>query len=261
MKFLRIDSFVERFIFYPEKSFDFEPEQYGLPYEDVFFNNEEGLTLHGWFFPSKTDTMKKPVILFFHGNAGNISHRLDNVYRLWQRGLSVFIMDYQGYGKSEGHPSEKGTYKDARSAMDVLMNRKDINANHIVVFGRSLGGAVAIDLVADTNSARGLIIESTFTSAADIAKVIFPIIPAGLIGNIYESINKTSRIRIPVLQFHGTHDELIPFDIGQRLFESFPMKEKQFFPIQGATHNDTYLIGGENYFDQIVQFCEQVISN
>ena len=242
------------FIFFPQTSFDSKPENWHLNYEDAYFTTEDGINLHGWFFPLPQDG---PVILFCHGNAGNISHRLDNVARLLERGLQVFIFDYRGYGRSAGKPSEKGIYLDGLAAYDHLVREKRTPASKIVVFGRSLGAAVAVE-VALQKEVRSVILESAFTSTKDMAKAILvfkplsPFMPAN-----YDNLAKISRLRTPKLIVHGDQDEIVPFAMGQKLFDAAKMP-KDFYPIRGAGHNDTYLVGGETYFHRVATYVEDV---
>jgi fermentation-respiration switch protein FrsA (DUF1100 family) len=242
------------FVFFPQTSFDSKPENWHLDYEDAYFTTEDGIKLHGWFFPLAVD---RPAILFCHGNAGNISHRLDNVARLLEKGLQVFIFDYRGYGRSAGKPSEKGIYLDGLAAYDYLVREERIPASNIVVFGRSLGAAVAIE-VALQKEIRSVILESAFTSTKDMAKAMLlfkplsPFMPVN-----YDNLAKISRLRTPKLIVHGDQDEIVPFGMGQKLFDAAD-RPKDFYPIRGAGHNDTYPVGGEKYFNRVATFVEDL---
>jgi len=244
----RIENF---FVFFPESKFYTTPEDQHLNHKEVYFHTEDGKRLHGWFFPLKEEF---PVVLFCHGNAGNISHRLDNVRLLLAKNLQVFIFDYRGYGKSSGRPSEKGIYMDGLAAHDYLVEKEHFTSGNIIPFGRSLGAAVAIE-VALRKKVRSVIIESAFTSTKDMAKSMFlfalfsPIMPAN-----YNNLGKISGLDVPKLIIHGEDDEIVPFSMGQRLFDRSEA-QKFFFPIKGAGHNDTYLIGGEKYFQTIATFA------
>jgi uncharacterized protein len=245
--FLRI---VERMIFYPEKEFLVHPGYFGLTYEDVYLDTSDGIRIHGWFFPSSGSQ----TLLFFHGNAGNIADRLDNIRFLVQRGLNVLIIDYRGYGRSDGVPSEQGTYRDAESAWLWLQSRIGIDPARLVYFGRSLGGAVATEL-AVRHPPRKLIIESTFTSVREMAGTVLPFIPKMLIPDCYPSIKRIALVDCPILVIHGTADTLVPFRHGQAIYAR-ARDPKQFYGIEGADHNESYLIGGENYFDILLTFIE-----
>ncbi|RJR34583.1 MAG: alpha/beta hydrolase [Desulfobacteraceae bacterium] len=243
----RFESF---FLFHPQRSFDYKPEEFRLDYKDVFFESRDGKKLHGWYFPSP---QPGPVILFCHGNAGNISHRLDNIEDLVQRGLGVFIFDFRGYGKSEGRPSEQGIYLDGIAAYDHLVDRESIPPDRIVPFGRSLGGAVALEIALE-RAVRAVVIESAFTSLKAMAEsmVLFKafslVMPAH-----YNNAAKIPRLKVPVLVFHGTEDGLVPFHMGEELFALAP-EPKYFYPIHGAGHNDTFIAGGNAYYKRFLQF-------
>jgi fermentation-respiration switch protein FrsA (DUF1100 family) len=247
--YTKIENF---FVFYPQASFDSTPEELRLNYRDIYFSSEDGTALHGWFFPLKT---KEPVILFCHGNAGNISHRLDNIRLFLERNLQVFLFDYRGYGKSSGSPSEEGIYQDGRAAYDYLVHQEHIPPDNVVLFGRSLGAAVAIDL-ALRRDIRAIIIESAFTSMKDMAGTLFlfnlfsSVLPAN-----YNNLGKIGHIKVPKLIVHGEEDNLVPFRMGRDLFEK-ANDPKSFFPIRGAGHNDTYMMGGDLYFRAIVNFIK-----
>ena len=246
----RIESF---FVFYPQSSFDFAPEGLCLKYKEVYFHSEDGERLHGWFFPLETGG---PVILFFHGNAGNISHRLDNIRLLLERDVQVFIFDYRGYGKSSGTPSEKGVYMDGRAAYDYLAKEERIASENIVLFGRSLGASVAID-TALNRYARSIIIESGFTSVRDMAKGMFPfnLLNFAIPPN-YNNLNKIGNLSMPKLIMHGEEDEIVPLSMGKRLFDA-ANAPKYFYSIKGAGHNDIYVVGGEKYFKAFIDFVNQ----
>jgi len=243
----RIENF---FVFFPDATFDFTPQDLRLNHKNVYFNTEDGKKLYGWFFPLKGDF---PVILFCHGNAGNISHRLDNVRLLLEQNLQVFIFDYRGYGKSTGRPSEKGLYRDGLAAYDYLTQKERLPPGRISLFGRSLGAAVAVE-VALRRKVRSLIIESPFTSTKDMAKtmilfrIISPLLPAN-----YNNLKKISRLNVPKLVIHGEADRIVPFSMGRKLFEA-AREPKFFYPLKEAGHNDTYLVGGEKYFKTVSAF-------
>jgi len=245
----RIENF---FVFYPESSFDHSPKDLHLVYKDVYFRTGDGKTLHGWFFPLKEEL---PVILFFHGNAGNISHRLDNIMLLLKQKLQVFIFDYRGFGKSVGRPSERGVYLDGIAAYDYLVQKENIPQSQIILFGRSLGAAIATEVALNRNI-RSLILESAFTSTKEMARSMFffrlfsYVVPAN-----YNNLEKISHIRVPKLIIHGDEDRLVPFSMGQKLFNA-SKEPKYFFKIKGAGHNDTYLVGMERYFQTITKFTK-----
>lgn len=222
--------------------------------EDCTFRTEDGVALHGWFaHAAVSDTRPRRTLLFLHGNAGNITHRQTNIAHLIQRGLNVFIFDYRGYGKSEGTPSEQGLYADAAAAYEYLLRRQDVQPEHIVFFGRSLGGAVAVEL-ATRNPCEKLILESTFTSIKDMARDLFGPLPAHVIlRSQFDSFTKIRTIHVPLLVIHGNQDRIVPFEQGKRLF-SAANAPKCFYEIHGADHNNTYDLGGNAYFERLTAF-------
>ncbi len=238
------------FVFHPQTELDMTPDRMGLHHESIFFDAADGTKLHGWFFPLSG---KSPVILFCHGNAGNISHRLHNIQELLKKGFQVFIFDYRGFGKSNGSPSREGVYLDGLAAYDYLRNRLGIPPNRIILFGRSLGAAVATEIAAKRKVNR-LILESAFTSTKAMARtmplfaLLSPFLPAH-----YNNLKKIEHITIPKLIIHGNRDEIIPFTMGEQLFEAGP-EPKAFYAIEGAGHNDTWVIGGKKYFETLKQF-------
>jgi fermentation-respiration switch protein FrsA (DUF1100 family) len=243
---------VDGMIFQPTPGVDLRPEDVGLTGEDVFLETEDGVRIHGFWLPAPGATR---AMLFLHGNAGNASHRLPNAARLVALGANVLLLDYRGYGLSEGEPSETGVYKDARAGWTHLVSQRGLAPERIVVFGRSLGGAVAIDLVRDRPLA-GLIVESTFTNLADMAGGMLPLASPFVRGR-FDSASKIRRLRAPVLFFHGDRDEIVPFRLGRALFEAAP-EPKAFETIRGAGHNDTVEVGGRPYFERIRRFLDEV---
>jgi len=239
------------FVFFPQRTFDFAPESFGLAYEDSYFTTEDGKTLHGWFFPGEK---AQPVILHFHGNAGNISHRLDLAQMFLRKGLSTFLFDYRGFGKSEGRPNEEGLYRDGMAAYEYLVQKKGIVPGNIVLHGHSIGAAVAVE-VALKRSIRSMILESAFTSTKDMAKTIAlfalvsPVLPAN-----YNNLEKIRRVPVPKLFVHGDRDEIVPFSMGQKLFEA-AADPKFFYPVKGGGHNDVFIVGGEKYFEVFAEFA------
>jgi fermentation-respiration switch protein FrsA (DUF1100 family) len=242
------------FIFFPVSGIDRTPDERGLSYEDVYFTTEDGIRLNGWFVPSSDGA---PTLLWFHGNAGNISHRIDNIKLLHDRiKINVFIFDYRGYGRSDGKVSEKGTYKDARAALKTLGSRKDVDPKKFVFFGRSLGAAVAVDL-AVLEAPSALILESPFASIREMAKTVFPLLPIGaFLRTRYDTLGKINRVRAPVLVLHGDQDDTVPYAQGRRVFEA-ASEPKEFFTIRGASHNDTFVVGGEPYFAALKDFIDR----
>ncbi len=246
-------SFVERGIFQPTRDVELAPEDVGLRGEDVFLDTEDGVRIHAYWLPAPAADR---AILFLHGNAGNASHRLPNAAALVGLACHVLLLDYRGYGRSEGKPSEQGSYRDARAALDHLLGERGIPADRVVIFGRSLGGAVAVDL-AQGRALAGVVLESTFTSAGAVARTIFGRPAAWLMGNRFDSAGKIADLRSPLLFFHGDRDDIVPFELGQQLFELAP-EPKAFETIRGAGHNDTVMVGGRAYLERFRQFLDHV---
>lgn len=244
--------FVDRVVFQPTPGAELRPEQLGIPGEDAYLTTEDGVRIHSFYLPSGSSR----ALLFLHGNAGNASHRLPNAAQLAALGCDVLLLDYRGYGLSEGTASESGAYADARAGLDHLTRARGFPEERIVLFGRSLGGAVAVDLAQDRSLA-GVILESTFTSAADVARTIGGPLTAALAGHRFDSARKIARVRSPLLFFHGDRDEVIDYALGQRLFEAAP-EPKTFETLRGAGHNDTTEVGGPAYYERIRRFLDDV---
>lgn len=226
-----------------ENSLVFQPAEYpegdwqpaGLAVEDVRFTAADGTSLHGWYCHHPRP---RAVVLFCHGNAGNVTHRADVLRRLnGQHGLAVMMFDYRGYGRSEGEPNEAGILQDARAARAWLAERTGVAQRDVVLMGRSLGGGVAVDLAAE-DGARALVLESTFTSLPEVAGEHTSWLPTGLLmRNRLNSLEKIARYHGPLLISHGDADRVIPFDHGRRLFEA-ANEPKQFVAIPDSDHND-----------------------
>ncbi|QPJ63665.1 MAG: alpha/beta hydrolase [Candidatus Nitronauta litoralis] len=232
------------------------PESEGLNVENVWFKSPDGTQLHGWFVPT---SKAKTTLLWFHGNAGNLSHRSENIQKLQSLGTNIFIFDYRGYGRSEGKPGARGLSKDSQAAYDWLVKGKNISPENIILFGRSLGGVFAAEVAAN-NRAAGLILESTFTNIRDMSREVIPLVPVHPFLRASfdpEAILKT--LTIPKLILHGTDDKIIPYRLGRALFNS-AAEPKKFYDIKGSGHNDTYVTGGEDYFNTILDFIKLAVS-
>ena len=242
--------FVEKQVFFPDKTIVQTPADYDLPFEDIWFTCSDSVRLHGWLIPASPSNH---ILLFCHGNAGNISHRLDNVRLLNQRGISVFIFDYRGYGRSDGSISEKGFYLDSEAAYEVASKWAEKHKAKLIVFGRSLGGIAATRLGA-TKGCDGLILESTFTNMGAMARAHYPLpFAESLLKDRLNAVGEIDQVRAPILFFHGDKDRIVPIRLGRGLFEVAP-NPKEFVVIPGAGHNDTYFVGGEDYFKKIENF-------
>lgn len=239
----------DRMIYQPWQEIAASPSRIGLSFENVDFESTDGVPLHGWFIPSEMTDAR--VLLFCHGNAGNISHRLESIRIFHELGLDVFIFDYRGYGKSGGKPSEEGLYRDGSAAFSYLVDR-GFSPDRIVVFGRSLGGSVAARISIETLP-HALIMESSFTSLAEMASRVVRLFPVGLLlRSEYPTEENLRRISCPVLVIHSPDDEIVPFSHGIRLYEAAP-EPKQFLQISGD-HNGGFLLSGETYQQGLEDF-------
>ena len=196
--------------------------------------------------------------LWFHGNAGNIGDRVENLKLLHDEvGVNVFLFDYRGYGRSRGRPTEKGTYLDADAALAYLRSRSDVSQEHIIYYGRSLGAAVAVDL-ATRHPPYGLILESPFPSVRYMARQAYSFLPAWpLLRARYDSLAKMATVEAPVLVLHGDNDNLVPIEAGRKLFDA-AREPKDFYTVQGAGHNDSYIVGGQLYFTALQAFEDRL---
>jgi len=234
--------FQSRLVYYPERLLLADPGSIGLYFENISFETSDSIELSGWFIPGDN---ARGVILFCHGNAGNISHRLESIQIFHQLGLDVFIFDYRGYGQSEGKPTEHGTYEDAEAAWQYLVEERQMSPSQVIIFGRSLGGAVA-SWLAQSHTPGALILESTFTSLPDIAATLYPYLPVRLLLRFeYDTAEYLSRVYCPVLIVHSPDDEIMPFRHGQQLFE-IAREPKKFLEISG-THNEGFIISSKDY--------------
>ncbi len=243
---------VDGLLFHPTPGVDIRPEEVGVVGEDVYLETEDGVRIHAFWLPASGATR---AILFLHGNAGNASHRLPNAAGLVGLGASVLLLDYRGYGMSEGTPSEAGVVADARAGLAHLTGQRGIPEERIIVFGRSLGGAIAVDLVQD-RAVAGVILESTFTSLSGMAGGILPI-AAPFVRGRFDSETKIANLRAPLLSLHGDRDEIVPFALGRALFDAAP-EPKAFETLVGAGHNDTVQVGGRPYYERIRRFLDDV---
>lgn len=245
-----------RLIFFPEipsRSLGPGPDAIGLAYENINLTTEDGIRLHAWFVPSPEP---RGVVLFFHGNAGNISHRLDSLEIFNELGFSTLIFDYRGYGESEGKVTEPGTYRDAEAAWRYLIEQRGFAASQIVLFGRSLGAAVAAYLASHRDPA-ALIMESGFVSVPELAARLYPWLPARKLARFrYAAGDYLKAVSCPVLIAHSRDDEIIPYEQALALFEH-AAEPKQLLTFRGG-HNDGFLVSGRNYRDGIGSFLSSV---
>ncbi len=253
--------FEKKQIYFPDGEIEFTPESIALPFEDVYFNASDGVRLNGWFVPAvNSDT----TLIFFHGNGGNIGDRLACIAIFNKLGLNIFIFDYRGYGRSTGRPSEEGTYLDAMAAYDYVAGRKDVDPagmhsngisdDKIILYGESLGGAIAYELAANRKVA-AVVTMGAFSSVADMGKVLYPFMSVKFIRLImrtsYDTVSKADKIKIPKLIIHSVADEIVPFEQGRKLF-SGACEPKEFYEMRGG-HIDAM-------FTYESEFCERITS-
>jgi len=218
--------------------------------EDVWLLTADGVRINAFYHSNPTS---KQVLLWFHGNAENIGYGLVHLRALAELGVSILAVDYRGYGKSEGRPDEAGVYHDADAAYDYLINQRHFRADDIIIYGHSLGGAVAINL-ASRRPCGGLIVQSSFTSARAMARRMFPIpLIEFVVKSRFDSLQKIRDVHAPILIVHGISDEVVPFAMGEQLYQVAP-EPKRFYRIEGAGHNDLFEAGGESYLAYIDNF-------
>lgn len=243
----------DRLIYYPEvpsREYEATPAQFNMNFETVTLTASDGVLLTAWYVPAKSP---RDVVLFAHGNAGNISHRLDAIRLFHDMGLSVFIFDYRGYGQSAGKPDEEGTYRDAESAWQYLTVIRNIAPEHIVIFGESLGTSIAAHLAAQ-HQPGALILASAFTAMPELAADLYPYFPARwLVRSRYDTLHHLKDVHAPVLIAHSREDEIIPFRHGQTLFRA-AHEPRQFLELRGG-HNDLFFANSEVFAQEVGAFA------
>jgi hypothetical protein len=259
--------FQSSLIYYPEigREDSATPSQAGLNYEEVKLATTDGVVLHGWYVPS---SQHRGTVLFLHGNAGNISHRLDSLRMFQSLGYSTLIIDYRGYGNSAGKPSEQGTYLDADAAWGYLTQTRKIPPDSIVLFGESLGGAVAAWL-ATRHEPAALVIASGFTSVPDLAAKYYPYLPVRWLSRFnYDTRKYLRSVSAPIFIAHSPDDEIIPFQHGRELYK-VANSPKRFLELSGG-HNEEFIFSRESWVLSLREFliehvddkawckCEQV---
>jgi fermentation-respiration switch protein FrsA (DUF1100 family) len=238
-----------RMLFFPSRVLDATPADWGLDYEDLTIRTDDGVALNGWFIPREG---ARRVVLFLHGNAGNISHRRDSVQIFHALGLHVLIIDYRGYGRSGGAPDEAGLYRDAAAAWGYLTRDRGFDAAQVLIFGRSLGGAVAAHLAAEVK-AGGVILESSFSSARDVAHRVFPLLSRLVVLRYrFDAAGDIARARSPVMVLHSPDDEIMPFELGRRLYEAAP-EPRRFVTLRGD-HNGGFIVSRPAYDEALADF-------
>jgi pimeloyl-ACP methyl ester carboxylesterase len=254
-------SCVSYFIFEPNRTVYAAPSDFSFNVREITIpirlSGAAGQSLNGWWVASRK--RHASAVLYLHGNDGNLSTSMGEIAPLRELGYSVFMIDYRGYGKSEGlFPSEKTVYEDAETAWNYLVQQRGLNPTHLYIYGHSLGGAIAIELALHHPDAAGLIVESSFTSIRDMAKLHkqYALLPMELLGQPFDSINKVDKLRLRVLYIHGTADEIVPYEMGEQLFKASGGR-KRFVPIGGGLHGNNAEIGGRMFRAAIRDFIEE----
>ncbi|MBN1794402.1 MAG: alpha/beta hydrolase [Candidatus Omnitrophica bacterium] len=239
-------------VYQPMKTIELAPGDLGVDYEEVAFVTGDNVTVHGWFF---RDDKARANILFCHGNAGNISHRLEIVKVLKTLRVNILLFDYRGYGRSTGRPSEEGTYADALAAFSYLQEREDTKGLPVVMYGESLGGAIAVE-TALRKKTDGVILESTFTSVPALGKELYPFLPTALLCRIrYDSLSKISRIDCPKLIIHSADDELVSVHHAEQLYAQATEPKTLF--IRRGSHNEGMFVNPQASRDTILAFLQK----
>ncbi len=246
----------KNFIFFPSREIVLTPKALNLPYTDIHFKAADGTRLNGWFIEKEG---AGGTLLWFHGNGGNIGDRVEHLRLFYDfLPLHLFIIDYRGYGQSEGSPSEAGTYQDAEAALAYIQSMGKEYSGKLFYYGQSLGAAIAVELALRTPP-DGLILEAPFTSIRGMARAVYPFLPLGfLIQTEYDSLSKIGKVKTPLLILHGEGDEIVPLEQGKALFEA-ANRPKTFFPLPGVGHNDTFILGGEPYLRALSRFIHEIL--
>ncbi len=251
--FVLLVRYIERHsIYFPMKDVISNPASAGLAYEEVYFDTPDNKRLNGWYI---ANSKAKFTIIFCHGNAGNISHRLGKILIFYNLGLNIFIFDYRGYGKSEGTPSESGLYEDADAAYNYLTGKRRISKDSVILYGESIGGAVAIDL-ARNKDIGALITEETFTSIKDMSGIAYPFLPYFIFSSRFDALSKIKNVGCPKLIIHSIDDEIVPFRLGEKLFDA-ARPPKKFLKLRGG-HNTAFLESEEQFKESIKSFLSDL---
>ena len=244
------DSIVSKYAFYPDKKTSIAQTRLPSYIHKVSFETNDNILIHGLLFKHDNNKNSNNIIIYFHGNAGNMYHRIEEANELFNMNCDVLIVSYRGYADSEGTPSEKGIYLDGEAAYQFVINKLGFNSTQIIIYGRSIGTTVAID-VAQNKNIRDLILITPFTTGYELVKQMNIGSIGSFVGNSFNSVEKLNSIHCPLLVIHGTDDEVIPYKLGQMLYEKYP-NSKTFISIKNGKHNNLEYVEKEKYYDSIM---------
>ncbi len=246
---------IKQFLFFPQKEWDDAPDNWNLDFEDVKIPVSSGVTLSAWWL--KSSKPDASAIILFHGNAGNISHRLFKAVPLVQKGYDVLLVDYRGYGKSTGDiKSAADLAEDGEKTLEWVREEKGLSPDRIILFGESIGSTVALELAA-RHRVKAVILEGAFTSAEELVKMHYPFVPAAALGGFRVDNEKNiQKNRSPLLVIHGTQDTICPIAMAEKLFHAAPGR-KELFKVEGADHNDLPVVAGKSYAEKIDEFIRK----
>jgi len=246
---------LKQFLLFPQKKWDDSPDNWNLDFEDVSIPISTRVTLSAWWLKgSKPDG---EAILFFHGNAGNISHRLFKAVPLIQKGYDILLVDYRGYGKSTGSIESAADFsEDGEKTLEWVREEKHLELDQIILFGESLGSITALEL-ASKHAVKAVVLEGVFTSAEDLIKRHYPFVPPGALGDFrVDNMEKIRQCRAPLLMLHGTADSICPISMAETLLNAAP-GPKEFFKVEGADHNDLPIVAGKQFAERIDGFIRK----
>ncbi len=252
----------EKFAFYPSRAIEITPDAVGLRHEEVRLEAADGQRIAGWWLPAAEPLA---TVLFLHGNAGNISHRLHHLMLLHAADLSVLIIDYRGYGESSGSPTEEGLYLDADAAWEHLTESKGIDPARIALYGESIGCVPALHLAREIRRAGrpdpgALVLEGAFTSALEMGRRVFPFLPLRLILSMkMDNLSTVAEVDAPMLFIHGSNDEIVPIRMARRVFDASPARLKEFHEVRGGMHNTIWMIAGNEIQQAIRAFLVKAL--
>jgi fermentation-respiration switch protein FrsA (DUF1100 family) len=246
--------FENAMIFVPSRNLTAHPGSYGMAFERLWLTTDDGARLRAWWIPARKPGA--PVMLCLHGNAGNLSNRVEKMKIFHDLGAAQLWIDWRGYGESSGHPSEAGLYRDARAAYKRLVTAEAVPPSRVVIYGESVGCGPAVDLAARAPAA-GLILDSGFASIPEMAKTVMPWMPAFLIRTRFDNLGKLPGVGMPILFLHSRQDDVVPFDQARQNFKAAP-PPKTFVELKGS-HNDGFLDSQPGYGEAISYFLRQTV--